>query len=109
ADPRAGYRLVGWRAEPPAQWIHQYAQLRSVLNQEAPSGETQLENEYWDAHRVRLEVDQWHRQRRTAQTVVAVAPDGTLAGHTQLLFPANSAEVYQWDTLVLPQHRGHGL
>lgn len=109
AEAPPGYALVGWRALPPAEWIEEYAALRSQLNREAPSGVTELENEFWDAARVRLEVDQWHRERRAAQTVVAVAPDGTLAGHTQLLFPANSPEVYQWDTLVLPQHRGHGL
>ena len=31
---------------------------------------------------------------------MAVAPDGHLAGHTQLLFPAASPEVYQWDTVT---------
>jgi len=108
-EPSGGYTLSAWRGLPPANWLDQYARLRALLNQEAPSGETQLENEYWDADRVRHEVDQWKRQHRTAQTVVAVAPDGTLAGHTQLLFPDRSAEVYQWDTLVLPEHRGHGL
>lgn len=107
--PRDGYTLQAWRGLPPVGWLDQYARLRALLNQEAPSGQTQLENEYWDADRLRLEVDQWRRQRRTAQVVVAVAPDGTLAGHTQLLFPHDSAEVYQWDTLVLPEHRGHGL
>ncbi|MET1132864.1 MAG: GNAT family N-acetyltransferase, partial [Aeromicrobium sp.] len=109
ADPRDGYTLAAWRGSPPQQWLEQYAHLRELLNQEAPSGETQLENEYWDPDRLLHEVDQWKRQRRVAQTVVAVAPDGTLAGHTQLLFPADSTEVYQWDTLVLPEHLGHGL
>lgn len=108
-DVAEGYRLVGWRAAPPPQWREEYARLRALLNQEAPSGEVRLENEYWDPDRLVHEVDQWRRQRRTAQTVVAVAPDGALAGHTQLLFPHGSAEVYQWDTLVLPEHRGHGL
>lgn len=109
AEPRDGYELTGWRGVPPARWVDQYANLRALLNQEAPSGETQLENEYWDADRLAHEVDQWKRMRRTGQTVVAVAPDGTLAGHTQLLFSSNSTEVYQWDTLVLSEHRGHGL
>lgn len=109
AEPSGGYELVGWRGLPPKNWLDQYAHLRALLNQEAPSGETQLENEYWDADRLAHEVDQWKRMRRTGQTVVAVAPDGTLAGHTQLLFPADSPEAYQWDTLVLPEHRGHGL
>jgi RimJ/RimL family protein N-acetyltransferase len=40
---------------------------------------------------------------------IAVNDDGEVVGHTQLLFPADSDEVYQWDTLVLPTHRGHGL
>lgn len=109
ADPLDGYTLVAWRSAPPPQWREEYARLRALLNQEAPSGETQLENEYWDPDRLLHEVDQWKRQHRTGQTVVAVAPDGHLAGHTQLLFPAASPEVYQWDTLVLPEHRGHGL
>ena len=109
AAPRDGYTLAAWRGAPPQQWLEQYAHLRALLNQEAPSGETQLENEYWDPDRLLHEVDQWKRQRRIAQTVVAVAPDGTLAGHTQLLFPHETPEVYQWDTLVLPDHRGHGL
>ncbi len=109
AEPRDGYTLQSWRGEPPAGLIDDYATLRALLNTEAPSGQTGLENEFWDAERLRLEVDQWWRQRRTAQTVVALAPDGTLAGHTQLLFPAKSTVVYQWDTLVLPEHRGHGL
>ncbi|MBA4608062.1 GNAT family N-acetyltransferase [Aeromicrobium sp. Marseille-Q0843] len=109
AEPRDGYTLAAWRGAPPQQWLEQYAHLRALLNQEAPSGETQLENEYWDPDRLLHEVDQWKRQRRVAQTVVAVAPDGALAGHTQLLFPHGTPEVYQWDTLVLPEHRGHGL
>jgi len=109
ADPRDGYTLASWRGEPPPQWIDQYAELRSLLNQEAPSGETELENEFWDADRLRLEADQWWRQHRVAQTVAAIAPDGALAGHTQLVFPKGVREVYQWDTLVLPAHRGHGL
>lgn len=109
ADPRDGYTLAAWRGDIPPQWLDEYAALRSLLNQEAPSGEFELENEFWDADRLRLEVDQWWRQHRVAQTVAAVAPDGTLAGHTQLVFPKNSGEVYQWDTLVLPDHRGHGL
>lgn len=104
-----GFELVSWRGAPPDAWIDQYARLRALLNQEAPSGETNFENEYWDPARLRSEADQWHRQRRTALTVVAVAADGHLAGHTQLVFPSEGDTVFQWDTLVLPGDRGHGL
>lgn len=40
---------------------------------------------------------------------IAVAEGGEIVGHTQLVFAADDSEAYQWDTLVLPTHRGHGL
>lgn len=108
APTASGYAVLGWR-ECPEEWLEEYAHLRHLLVQEAPSGDAGLENEFWDAARLRHEERQWREQGRVAQTAVAVAPDGGLAGHTQLLFPDDSAEVHQWDTLVQPAHRGHGL
>ena len=51
----------------------------------------------------------WAEQGRTPQVSIAVSPDGEVVGHTQLLFGSDSTDVFQWDTLVLPTHRGHGL
>ncbi|MET0928156.1 MAG: GNAT family N-acetyltransferase, partial [Aeromicrobium sp.] len=68
-----------------------------------------LENEHWDAERVRKDEADLVRVGRTMQVTVARAASGGLAGHTQLAFPDDDAEVYQWDTLVRPEHRGHGL
>lgn len=108
-DSPDGFELLSWRGLPPLEVIDAYARLRALLNQEAPSGETQLDNEFWDASRLRAENDEWHRQRRTAVTVVAIDGNGDLVGHTQLVFPSGAATAFQWDTLVLPQYRGHGL
>lgn len=105
---RGGYTAVAWRRCPDA-WLDQYAVLRALILAEAPSGEVGLEPEHFDAARVRHEEQRWVEQRRVAQTVAAVAPDGTLAGHTQLVVPEQGETVYQWDTLVLREHRGHGL
>jgi GNAT superfamily N-acetyltransferase len=77
--------------------------------EEAPSGAIDLENEFWDVARTREEERMWADQRRTPQVSVAVSEDGEVVGHTQLLFSADSTNVFQWDTLVLPTHRGHGL
>ena len=106
-DP--AYTLETWRGPCPEEWIDQYADLRRILMQEAPSGEIGLENEYWDAERVRKDEADLVRVGREMQVVVARAASGELAGHTQLAFPADGVEVYQWDTLVRPSHRGHGL
>jgi GNAT superfamily N-acetyltransferase len=77
--------------------------------EEAPSGDIELENEYWDVTRTRAEERMWADQRRTSQVSVAVSEDGEVVGHTQLLFSSDSVNAFQWDTLVLPTHRGHGL
>ncbi len=109
APAAEGYTLHTWRGECPDQWVEEYADLRQRMNSEAPSGDVGLEEEYWDADRVRLDEAATARSRREIQVVVARHDAGRLVGHTQLLFPEDGVEVYQWDTLVLPEHRGHGL
>lgn len=103
-----GYTLDTWRGPCPDEWIDEYAELRRILTSEAPSGDAGLEDEHWDAARVRKDEADLERVGRTMQVVVARAGDGSLAGHTQLAFPQGD-EVFQWDTLVRREHRGHGL
>ena len=110
APTRDGYTLQGWRGPCPEEWIDQYAHLLTLIVQEAPSGDYPLENEFFDRARIRSEEQLMVEQGRTRQVVAAVSPDGVLAGHTQLLFSESDPDnAYQWDTLVLPEHRGHGL
>lgn len=104
-----GYTLETWRGRCPDAWIDEYAELRRMLTSEAPSGEAGLEDEFWDAARVRKDEADLERVGRRMQVVVARAGDGGLAGHTQLAFAGDGVEVYQWDTLVRREHRGHGL
>ncbi len=104
-----GYTMHTWRAACPEAWLQGYIDVRRLIVEEAPRGDAELENEYWDAARVRSEEAQWVEQGRTPQVTMAVSDDGEVVGHTQLLFPSDSDEVYQWDTIVLPTHRGHGL
>lgn len=72
-------------------------------------GTTALGEEFWDAARVRSDEDDMRESGRLMQVVVARHASGELAGHTQLVFPDHPDDVYQWDTLVLRDHRGHGL
>lgn len=110
APVRDGYTLRTWRGPCPEEWLEDYAILLSLIVQEAPSGDYPLENEYFDGARVRSEEALRSRQGRQMQVSVAVSADGVLAGHTQLVFPeSDPQDVYQWDTLVLGDHRGHGL
>lgn len=104
-----GYTIHAWRGACPDEWVQGYVDVRQLINEEAPGGDAQLENEFWDVARARVEESQWVEQGRTPQVSIAVSDADEVVGHTQLLFPADGGEVYQWDTLVLPTHRGHGL
>jgi GNAT superfamily N-acetyltransferase len=110
APPRDGYVLHAWRGPCPEKWIDQYAHLLTLIVQEAPSGDYPLENEFFDRARIRSDEELLVAQGRVMQIVAAMSPDGVLAGHTQLVFSdSDPQDAYQWDTLVLPDHRGHGL
>ena len=110
APPRDGYVLHAWRGPCPEDWIDQYAHLLTLIVQEAPSGDYPLENEFFDGARIRSDEQLLLEQGRVMQVVAAASPEGVLAGHTQLVFSESDPhDAYQWDTLVLPEHRGHGL
>ena len=106
----SAYTLQGWRGACPDELVDEYATLRGLMGQEAPNGEVGLEPQNYDAERIRFEEAGWVKQGSEAQVSVAVAADGKLAGHTQLIFPDDDPlNAHQLDTLVLPAHRGHGL
>lgn len=107
----ADYGLEFWRGACPEHLVDTYAQLRQKMSTDAPMAGLDLEEEQWDAARVReaerkaLEMD--------AEVLVSAAkhlPTGRLVGHTVLMvFNANPAVAFQDDTLVLRGHRGHRL
>lgn len=85
--------------------------LARRISTDAPMGDLDLEEESWDAERVR---DQWARGRaqgrRAVESVARHAGSGRLVGFTDLLISAATPHLgYQADTLVLHEHRGHGL
>jgi GNAT superfamily N-acetyltransferase len=110
ADHHQGYRLVSWQDHCPDEFVDAYAALQSTFVLEAPTGELEVEAEAWDAARIRVVEEQSLAQRRHGWITVAVAPDGTLAGNTELYVGEHApGKAFQWGTLVSPPHRGHRL
>jgi GNAT superfamily N-acetyltransferase len=104
------YRLVQWRDRTPDEWVDEFADALSVMSEEVPTGDLQLEPSRWTAARVREVETRRLEQGRFWHTTVAVASDGKLAAYTQLGGAKDQQErLYQWDTLVRPAHRGHRL
>ncbi len=105
-----GYALVPWVDVVPEELMEGYCHLNEAFNDEAPSGELELEAEVWDADRVRSDEAQRRRAGRHVFAVAALAPDGTMAGITEAVVNDHAPERgLQSGTLVLPAHRGHAL
>ena len=107
----AGYELVFWRGACPPDLVGAYALLRQKMSTDAPQGGLDLAEEAWDEARVRE--DEARAAEMDYESLVSAVrhiPSGELAGHTVLeIFRNNLSVAYQDDTLVLANHRGHGL
>lgn len=110
AERHAGYQLVSWVDRAPDDLVDAVAALHASFVTEVPFGELDWEPEPWDAARVREQEDRLLARNRTTWVTAAVAPDGSLAGFTELVAPGfDPGNVTQWGTLVQPAHRGHRL
>jgi GNAT superfamily N-acetyltransferase len=110
AERCSRYQLLQWAGACPDEHAEQYAALKGLLSVEAPQGDLEMEEQKWDVARLRESEERSMRSGETTYTTVAVAPDGTLAGHTQIGVERDpQGQAFQFDTLVLGAHRGHRL
>jgi len=113
AEAHAGpdYRLVRWQSHVPDEWVDAYALLLTRMSTDAPLGGLALEEDVWDAERVRRTEQQY--QDRGLELLVLAAehvPTHTLAAFTCFMqVPTTQEFVHQDDTLVLKEHRGKRL
>ena len=106
----AGYKFLSWTGPTPAADRERMAGLVARMSTDAPLGNLRYEAEEWDAARVLEFDDHQVALGRSWWSAVAVAPDGEWAGYTQLGWtPHEKDRLYQWDTLVVREHRGHRL
>jgi predicted N-acetyltransferase YhbS len=111
-EHRNGYRLETWEGACPEEYAEQYAALIPLLSTEAPVGDLEFEPEQYDVKRLRDGEALSAAQGRRVFTTIALAADGGIVGHTQLVVPSaehDPGQAYQWATLVLREHRGHRL
>jgi GNAT superfamily N-acetyltransferase len=95
----------------PDAWLEDRAELQRRMSTDVPLGDLRLEEEDWDAERIRGEYEVLASMgRRVVETVVRHVPTGRLVGYTQVqVSPETPTLGYQQDTLVMREHRGHGL
>ena len=81
------------------------------MSTDVPVGDQELDEEIWDESRVRaLEAGLAAQNRAKVSTAARHAATGRLVGYTEVVVPLGApAWSWQHDTLVMREHRGHGL
>ena len=113
-DPRAapaGYDLLTWTDRWPDEYLADRCEFGRRMSTDVPTGEQELDEEEWDADRVRaLEATMAAQDRAKLTTVARDAATGRLVAFSEIAVPRGAPEsVWQHDTLVVREHRGHGL
>jgi GNAT superfamily N-acetyltransferase len=113
-DPRAtppGYTLVTFGNHWPDEDLDDRCELGRRMSTDIPMGRQKLDEQLWDAARVRaLEVSLVAQNRDKVTTAARHDASGRLVGFTEVAIPLGAPEsAWQHDTLVMREHRGHGL
>jgi GNAT superfamily N-acetyltransferase len=114
ADARAhssGYSLRTWVGPTPDEHLADMAELTSRMSTDPPLDDLAWEPEVFDADRMR-EADRRSELRGNDSYVTAARHDasGSVVGFTRLVVARDVRTVaWQWQTIVLPEHRGHRL
>jgi GNAT superfamily N-acetyltransferase len=107
---RGDYRIIRFAGTVPDELMAGYCHLQEAFNSEAPLGDLDIEPEVWDVARVREREDLLRRSGRYERAAAAVAPDGAMVALTEMMTTEHQPELgWQSGTLVLREHRGHGL
>lgn len=110
AAARTGdYTLVTWTDAAPEEHLDSLAHLYTRFLAEIPLGDVAMQPQTWDAARLRAGEDRRRSAGVRGLFIAAVAPDGTLAGYTNLYVNGDDTYASIDSTLVLPEHRGHAL
>lgn len=103
-----GYRLTRWLGVVPDELAETFATAKGAMG-DMPTGDVEYGTTSWDPDRVRDMAEVVEKRGDTLLTVAATHGD-TIAGFTELVIPVGDGRrAIQYDTAVVPDHRGNGL
>ena len=105
------YDLVTWWDRCPDDLLEDCAALNQAMSTDVPKDQMDWREEVWDGARLRRNEEQVVAMDRTYVASGAVhRPTGRMVAFTTMGVPRSAPErAYQWETLVLREHRGHRL
>ncbi|MFD9522101.1 GNAT family N-acetyltransferase [Streptomyces sp. NPDC059979] len=104
-----GYELLTWHGLVPDAWAPAAAAAHAAM-EDAPTGDMDERVQTWTAERLHILQQLILDRGGEMTTVAAVTPQGEVAAYTEIVLPdpAGTGAV-QYDTVVVPAHRGNGL
>lgn len=105
------YEIVAWEGAAGDDMLADLCRLRELMYTDTPSGEMTVEESKWDVDRMRASDAERLLSNRMFRTVVRHKPSGMVVGLNELMLDRSNPEAFvdQWDTVVLPEHRGKRL
>ncbi|MEJ3747428.1 GNAT family N-acetyltransferase [Actinomycetes bacterium KLBMP 9797] len=103
-----GYELVSWTGTVPDELAEVFAAAKNAMN-DMPTGDMDHGSQDWTADRVRA-MAKVLADRGDLLLTTAALGKGQLAGYTEIVIQAGETRrAMQYDTAVVPTHRGRGL
>ncbi len=118
ADPAAmdrlrrsahGYDVVTWGSHCPDDHLASFCRMRTQMERDLPLGEVAYAPPVVDEARLRTQEQRLARSYHQVVSAARCREDGEMAGYSIVLLAHDDREALQEDTLVMPDHRGHGL
>lgn len=112
ADEKIGdYRVELWDAEIPEEHLAAYGLLLRQLELDEPDEDVEHEAPDYTPERIRLNEQRLREAGTRSITAVAIAPDGSFVGNSEVHIQQSPGTTVAWqeNTLVMPDHRGHRL
>jgi len=105
------YQVVTWVGDIPEEHFAAYGPLLTQLELDDPHEDAVFEAPDYPPERLAYLNQRYRESGRTGITAVAITPDGTMVGNSELVWSTSDDDpvIEQENTLVMPAHRGHGL
>ena len=112
AEEKLGeYRVELWDGAIPEEHLAAYGRMLHQLELDEPDEDVEHEAAEYTPERIRESERRLAAEGSVSITAVAVAPDGSFAGNTEINVHTAAGSTLGWqeNTLVMPEHRGHRL